>query len=118
MMAEQETSRPISRGERYRRRLFHNLRALGIVRIEADELDQLESAVGGALHQVHPSTSFRSHLRDNLTLAAQQRVSGLAIEHPRLARQGIILGLSAGLLAATITALVFILRGYWAHAER
>jgi hypothetical protein len=118
MMAEQETSRSMSHGERYRRRLFHNLRAWGVVRIDPEELDQLESAMGGAMHQVRPSTDFRSHLRDNLALAARQRVSGLAIEYPPPVRQGIILGLSAGLLAATVTALVFILRGHWARIER
>jgi hypothetical protein len=118
MMAEQEISRSLSHTDRFRRRLFHNLRALGVVRVEPEEIDHLESVMGGALHQVHPSSGFRSHLRDNLALAAQQRMAGLAIEYPRPLRQAVLLGVSAGLLAAIVTALVFILRGRWVHIER
>jgi hypothetical protein len=72
----------------------------------------------GALHQVHPSTDFRTHLRQNLALAARQQVSDLAIEDSRRLRQGILVGISAGLVATTVTAAVLILRGRLAKAKR
>jgi hypothetical protein len=103
----------------YRRRLFHNLRALGVIRARPEELEDLESAMEGALHQqVHPSSDFRRQLRHNLDLAAKQRCSGLAIEYNRPIRQGLILGVSAGLLAAALTAVIFVIRGRLLHAER
>lgn len=118
MTEEKETSVLRQKAHRYRRRLFQNLRALGVVRVRPEELEDLELAMEGALHQVHPTADFRTHLRQNLALAARQRVSDLAVEYPRPLRQGIILGVSAGLLAATVAAIVFIVRGRAVSAER
>jgi len=77
-----------------------------------------EGAVQGALRPVEPSASFRAGLRGNLTLAAQHKMSGLVVEYPKPFREGVILGLSTGLLAAVVTALVLIFRSRLIGARR
>ena len=70
------------------------------------ELEELEGAVIHAFPPVEPSLRFREHLRSNLSVAAEGRVSGLIIEYPRPYREGIILGVSAGALLALVTGLI------------
>ena len=80
--------------------------------------DRLEGEMQLALTPVRPSPGFREGLRSNLTLAAQRRMSDLVIEYPKPYRQGIILGVSAGLLAATIAAVVLVFHSRMASAGR
>jgi len=79
--------------------------------------DALERAVRGALHPVAPSTGFRDTLRRNLSFAARGRMAGLSVEHPKAYRPRIVLGVSAGLLAATITTVVVLFRLRLSHSE-
>jgi hypothetical protein len=72
-------------------------------------LDDVEGAVRGALTPVKPPPGFRAHLQDNLELAAKGRLSGLALEYPKPYREGILIGLSAGLLAILTAAIAIIL---------
>jgi hypothetical protein len=72
---------------------------------------QFEGAVQVALPKVEPSARFRENLRGNLALAAQHKMTGFVIEYPRPFREGIILAISAGLLAVVGgTILLVILR--------
>jgi hypothetical protein len=77
-----------------------------------------EGAVQGALRPVEPSPTFREGLRGNLSLAAQHKVSGLVVEYPKPFREGIILGLFTGLLAAAVAALLLVIRSRPAGARR
>jgi hypothetical protein len=72
-------------------------------------LDDVEGAVRGALTPVKPPPGFRTHLQNNLELAARGRLSGLALEYPKPYREGILIGLSAGLLAILTAAIAIIL---------
>jgi hypothetical protein len=72
-------------------------------------LDDVEGAVRGALTPVKPPPGFRAHLQNNLELAAKGRLSGLALEYPKPYREGILIGLSAGLLAILTAAIAVIL---------
>lgn len=71
-----------------------------------------------AMYRVRPAASFRDALQENLVLAAQQRASGLEIEYPKAFREGMILGISAGLLAAVVATLVLLFRSKALRAER
>lgn len=75
-----------------------------------EEPEPLKNAVQIALQPVETPSNFRKSLRNNLTIAAQHRMSGLVVEYPRPWRQGVVWGLSLGLLAATITAFVLLFR--------
>ncbi|HUV94775.1 MAG TPA: hypothetical protein VMX14_08115 [Anaerolineae bacterium] len=79
--------------------------------------DPLESAMRIALCPVVPSSSFREALRRNLSFAVQGRMLGLSVEYAKPFRQGIILGVSAGLLAAAIAALVVVFRWRLSNSE-
>ena len=81
-------------------------------------LDQLEGAVQVALPPVKPTADFRRNLRSDLALAAQSKVSGLVIEYPKPFREGIILGVAAGLFAAAVTAIVLLFHSRLSRAER
>ncbi len=72
-------------------------------------LDDIEGAVRGALTPVKPPPGFRAHLQNNLELAAKGRLSGLALEYPKPYREGILIGLSAGLLAIVSAIIAIIL---------
>ncbi|MBC7235883.1 MAG: hypothetical protein H5T69_08575 [Chloroflexi bacterium] len=78
--------------------------------LEEEELDQLEGIVRGALSPVKPSPGFRASLHSNLDLAARSHIADLALEYPRPYRQGILLGLSAGLVAVLTAIVVLFLR--------
>ena len=73
-------------------------------------LDALAQEMEGALGLVRPPEDFRQRLGNNLALAAQRRMSGMAIEPPRPFRGGIIYGVSAGLVATIAIILVLVLR--------
>jgi hypothetical protein len=73
-------------------------------------LGPVEDAVQVALHPVEPSADFRQSLHSNLAMAAQHRMAGLVIEYPHPFRESLILGISAGLLAATLAVLLLVLR--------
>lgn len=77
-----------------------------------------ESAVQGVLRPVEPSARFRESLRGNLALAVQHKAAGLVIEYPKPFREGIILGVSTGLLAAAIAAILLFFRLRPCEAER
>ena len=72
----------------------------------------------GALRPVEPSASFREGLRGNLALAAQHKMAGLVVEYPKPFREGIVLGLSTGLLAAAIAVIVLLFRSRLFGARR
>lgn len=86
------------------------LEIAGLLPPSDEEAEPLKSAVQVALQPVQTPSDFRQSLRNNLTIAAQHRMSGLVIEYPRPWRQGIVLGLSLGILAVTITAFVLLFR--------
>jgi hypothetical protein len=71
-----------------------------------DEVDELESTMEVALPPVSPSYRFRKRLGDDLSLAAQHKVSGLMIEYPRPLREAILLGLASVLTVALAIAAV------------
>ena len=98
--------------------LVQTLQEAGLWPRHQNTFNQLEGAVQEALSPVRPPANFRQGLRENLALAAKGKMSGLAIEYPKPFREGIILGISAGFLAAIITTLVIILRSRLARAER
>lgn len=70
----------------------------------------LENAVQSVLRPVEPSASFRESLRGNLALAMQHKASGLVIEYPKPFREGVLLGVSTGLLALAVAAIALLLR--------
>jgi hypothetical protein len=102
----------------YRRRMLLNLQLLGLVDIAPEELAGLESSMGGTLPAVQPSDDFRYHLKESLSLAARQRTLGMAVEQRHTLHPGLVLGLSAGLLATTLGVLLVLLRSRWLSAER
>ena len=75
-----------------------------------DRLAPLEGAVQHALPPVTPSHQFRESLRDNLSVAAQHRVSGLVIEYPKPLREVIVLSVLFGLITATIGTVILVRR--------
>ncbi|MGI5915577.1 MAG: hypothetical protein ACOX9A_03910 [Anaerolineae bacterium] len=93
-----------------RRKALQMLRSVGLIPERPEALGQIEGAVQGAFSPIHPPAQFRESLRQNLMLAAQQRSSGLSIEYPTPVRESIILGVSAGVLAALVAVLVLVLR--------
>jgi len=98
-------------------RLVARLQDAGLIARAPEPYDGLESAVQLALRPVAPSSGFRRALGSNLTFAAQGQQAGLAIEHRRPLRLGIILGISAGLLTAAVATLVVVLRSHAPSAE-
>jgi hypothetical protein len=98
-------------------RLTYGWRIAPTLRGSDIALKPLESAVQDALRPVEPSARFRESLRSNLSFAARRKITGLVIEHPRPFREGIVLGVSAGLLVATIATLVMVLRSHLAGSE-
>ena len=99
------------------RQLARRLPGVGPLSKNSPSSDALESAARAALRPVMPSRDFREALRSNLSFAAQGKMTGLSIECPKPLRRVVILGVSAGLLAATITTLVLVLRSRLSHAE-
>ena len=84
----------------------------------ADRWEQLEDQVQLALGPVRPPDGFRRGLADGLQMAAQRKTMGLVVEYPQPRRERIIIGLSAGLLAATLGAVAFVLYYHAAGARR
>lgn len=99
-------------------RLVQALRRLARRENGLDSLGSLEGAVQVALPPVRPPARFRESLRENLALAAQRKMSGLVIEYPRPFREGMVLGISVGIAAATAAALVVLLRSRLVRAHR
>ena len=83
-----------------------------------DRWEPLEGQVRTALSPVVPPADFRQSLAENLALATQSRRSGLVVEDPRRIREGVILGISAGLAAATMGAIALVLYTRLSGAER
>ena len=75
-----------------------------------EHLVPLEGAVQHALPPVAPSRQFRESLRDNLSVAAQHRLSGLVIEYPRPFREVLVLSVLLGLITASIGTIVLVRR--------
>ena len=101
-----------------RKRAGDRLRTMGFLPCSLEGIQPLEGAVQNALPPVEPSTGFRQALRDNLAIAAQRKMSGLVVEYPSPLRQVVILGISAGIVAATIATLVLVRRARPANAGR
>lgn len=117
-MSENSAERLGRQMAKYRRRMVRNLQLLGLVEVAPAELADLEISMGDSLPTVQPSAGFRDHLKQGLSLAAQQHTLGLAIEQRRTLHPGWALGLSAGLLATTLGVLLLLLRSRWAGVER
>ncbi len=100
------------------KRLRDRLWMAGVLPYSPEGLEPLEGAMQDVLPPVEPSDSFRQGLRDNLAIAAQRRISGLVVEYPNPFRQVIILGISAGLVAATIATLLLVRRTRPVNVER
>jgi len=84
----------------------------------SEPLEPLEDVVQTALHPVGPSPSFRENLRSNLLIAAERKITGLVIEYPRPFREGIVLGLSMGLLATILATLALVFRSRFSQHGR
>jgi len=72
--------------------------------------DQVEAAMERTFGHVEPSESFRASLRDNLQIAVQHQADGMVVEYPYTLRYRVVLGISAGVVAAAVTALVLTFR--------
>ncbi len=70
----------------------------------------VESAVERTFRPVEPSESFRASLRDNLQVAMQHQADGMVVEYPYVLRYRVVLGVSAGIVATAVAALVLIFR--------
>jgi hypothetical protein len=103
---------------RMKRTLRYPFRAVRRLREPRRVPQGFESAVRGVLRPVEPSASFRESLRGNLALAVQRKAAGLVIEYPKPFREGVILGVSTGLLAAAIAAVVLFFRLRLCEAKR
>ena len=101
-----------------RQRARRNLEAMGLLSVPSQSLNPLESAMDAALSHVRPPADFRQVLGENLSLAAHSRNSGLRVENPRHLREGIILGVSAGLLAALIATFILLMHSRPASPQR
>jgi len=89
----------------------------GLLPPSIEAAEELEDRVQVVLKPVSPSPDFRAGLANNLQFAAQHKLAGLAVEYPRPFREGILLGVSAGLLAAAVTITVLVLRSRPAQAD-
>ena len=98
-------------------RLVRRLQGVGVSSKNSASSDALASAARAALRPVVPSSGFREALRSNLSFAVRQKMVGLSVECPKPFRQRIILGLSAGLLAAAMATLLLVLRSRPSHSE-
>jgi hypothetical protein len=72
--------------------------------------DLVESTMEREFRPVEPSANFRASLRDNLQIAVQHQADGMVIEYPYVLRYRVVLGVSAGVVAAAVAALVLIFR--------
>lgn len=97
-------ARAQSRWAAIRREAAQRLRGRGP--LPREEWIDLEGAVQGTLQPVQPQSGFRENLRENLALAARGRSTGLAVAPPTEVRQSLYLGITAGLLAVAIAALL------------
>ncbi|MEA3408388.1 MAG: hypothetical protein U9R48_09980 [Chloroflexota bacterium] len=88
--------------------VIHLLETLGLLSHSVDEVAELESTMEVALPPISPSERFRQRLRDDLSLAAQHKMSGLMIEYPRPLREAILLGLSASVLTILLIVVVVV----------
>ncbi len=80
--------------------------------------EPLESAMERTFRPVGPSESFRANLRDNLQVAIQHRADGMVVEYPYILRYRVVLGVSAGVVAAALATLVLMFRPRSRDARR
>jgi len=97
--------------------LLERLRGASYTPKDSGSSEILESAVRSALRPVAPSANFREVLRNNLSFAAQGQRAGPTIEYPKPFREGILLGVSVGLLVATVATLVLVFRSRLSGSE-
>jgi hypothetical protein len=95
-----------------------SLQLLGLLAPPEQGFAPLEGVVEQAYRPVSPSDGFRSHLRQNLALAANQREGGLAVERPRPYREALLLSASAAVVAAGIAVAVALSRSHWTSGQR
>ncbi|OGO05228.1 MAG: hypothetical protein A2Y73_08375 [Chloroflexi bacterium RBG_13_56_8] len=98
-------------------RLTYRLHTGRILQKPDAVLEPLEDAMQAALPLVEPSDSFREGLRKNLSFAAQRKMAGLVIEYPKPFREGILIGVSVGIMVAAIATLVMVLRSHLTSSE-
>jgi len=72
-------------------------------------LEHLAGEVQDVLPLVSPPDAFRRRLGSNLALAAQRRMSGIAIENARTHRDRLLFSVLGGLLATLAALLCFLL---------
>ena len=82
------------------------------------DIRSLESAMEHTFRPVGPSESFRANLRDNLQVAIQHRADGMVVEYPYILRYRVVLGVSAGVVAAALATLVLMFRPRSRDARR
>ena len=98
------------RGKDWWKRWIQDLQILGLWPPPPEEVKEIEEIIQGNIPPVTPQAGFRKKLRDNLSLAAQRKISGIVVEYPKPFRGELIIGISAGLLAATIATLLLVFR--------
>jgi hypothetical protein len=92
------------------RRWLQDLQILGLWPASPKEMKGLEETIQDSISLVKPKAGFREKLRENLSLAAERKISGIVVEYPKPFRGEIIIGISAGLLAATVATLLLVHR--------
>ena len=100
------------------RRWLQDLQILGLCPSPSEEVKGMEKIIQGSIPPVTPQAGFRKKLRENLSIAAQRKMSGIVIEYPKPFRGEIIIGISAGLLAATIATLLLVARAHPRNAQQ
>ena len=105
---------------RWHFRIRYHLETLGLLSLSPEVASHIEDAVEESLPRVAAPTDFRERLRNNLDFVAANQASGssIVIDTPQQRSGHLIIGLSAGLLAATIAATVIVLRSRLASAQR
>jgi hypothetical protein len=90
--------------------MVSHFQALGLLPRFPQVPEDFQEAIQAALRPVEPSPDFRASLRHNLSLAASHKAAGFVVESPQPRREGVVLGVTLGLLAVTIAALALVLR--------
>lgn len=109
-----------ARVARWHFRIRYHLETLGFLPLTPEIASHIEDTVQESLSRVPAPADFRERLRHNLDFAAANQASGhsIVVDMPPPRTNHLILGLSAGLLAATIATTLIIVRSRLVGARR
>ena len=80
--------------------------------------EHLERAVGGALPRLQPPAAFRRDLAHNLSLAAHDRIAGVAVEDVHAFNSTVLFGIMITLVLGSLLAGVLVVRSALPRAQR